>query len=65
MTADEIRRLAPPVKNARGEIISPGELLVFQGGQVIKGTQSLGFRDPEFCRRMAIPAPLTMRMPRP
>jgi hypothetical protein len=48
--------------NAAGKIISPGELLVFQGGQVIKGTQSLAFRDPEFERRMTLPAPPTMRL---
>ncbi len=62
MTADEIRRLKPPTKDAAGTIIAPGDLLVFHAGQVIRGTQSLAFRDPEFARRMAIPAPATMRM---
>ncbi len=62
MTADEVRRLLPPEKNAKGEITNPGDILVFLGGQVIKGTQSLGFRDPEFARRMAIPCPPTMKL---
>ena len=62
MTADEVKRLKPPGKDAAGKITSPGDLLVFQGGKVILGTQSLAFRDPEFSRRMAIPAPATMKL---
>jgi type IV secretion system protein VirD4 len=57
MTQDEIRRLRAPVRDAAGRITEPGELLVFQLGEhVIRATQSLAFRDPEFLRRMAIPA---------
>jgi type IV secretion system protein VirD4 len=57
MTPDEVCRLKAPTRDAAGLIISPGELLVFQTGQhVIRATQSLAFRDPEFRRRMEIPA---------
>ena len=59
MTPDEVRRLRQPVKDASGKITVPGDLLIFQSGQVILGTQSLAFRDPEFCRRMDIPVPTT------
>ncbi len=62
MTPDEVRRLKPPVKDAAGKITSPGDLLVFQGGQVIKGTQSLAFRDPEFNRRMGLAVPATQKI---
>jgi type IV secretion system protein VirD4 len=60
-TPDEIRRLKPPKRDRDGNIIDPGEMLIYQGGQVIRGTQSLGFRDPEFQRRMEIPAPVATR----
>jgi len=56
MTPDEIRRLKPPKRDGDGKITDPGELLIFQGGQVIRGTQALWFRDPEFQRRVGIPA---------
>jgi type IV secretion system protein VirD4 len=60
MTPDEISRLKPPERDADGRITAPGELLVFQAGQhAVLATQSLAFRDPEFQRRMAIPAPAT------
>jgi type IV secretion system protein VirD4 len=58
MTPDEIRRLKPPKRDRYGKITDPGEMLIFQGGQVIRGTQSLWYRDPEFKRRAAIPAPV-------
>jgi type IV secretion system protein VirD4 len=55
LTADEVTRLRAPTRDAAGLITSPGELLVFQAGQhVIRATQSLAFRDPEFQRRMAL-----------
>lgn len=60
-TPDEIRRLKPPKRDRDGNIIDPGEMLIYQGGQVIRGTQSLGFRDPEFQRRMEIPAPVATK----
>jgi type IV secretion system protein VirD4 len=60
LTADEVCRLKAPERDAEGRITAPGELLVFQAGHhAILATQSLGFRDPEFQRRMAIPAPPT------
>ena len=60
LTADEVCRLKAPERDVEGRITAPGELLVFQAGQhAILATQSLGFRDPEFKRRMAIPAPPT------
>jgi type IV secretion system protein VirD4 len=64
MTADEITRLKAPTRDVSGLITNPGELLVFQAGQhVILATQSLAFRDPEFRRRMARPAPAAMDIP--
>jgi type IV secretion system protein VirD4 len=62
MTPDEIKRLKPAEKDRDGKIVAPGDLIILIGGQVIRGTQSLAFRDPEFSRRMAIPAPPTMRI---
>jgi hypothetical protein len=57
LTPDEVTRLKAPTRDAAGLITAPGELLVFKTGQrVIRATQSLAFRDPEFRRRMAIPA---------
>jgi type IV secretion system protein VirD4 len=62
LTPDEVSRLRLPVRDAEGQITGPGETLIFQAGQhVIRGVQSLGFLDPEYRRRMAIPAPATMR----
>jgi type IV secretion system protein VirD4 len=62
LSPDELRQLKQPEKDNKGTIVAPGELLVIVGGQVIKGTQSLGFRDPELTRRMSIAAPGTMRI---
>jgi type IV secretion system protein VirD4 len=62
MTPDEVTRLALPARNRDGKIVGPGEMLIFDAGQhPIRGTQSLAFFDPEFCRRMVIEAPRTMR----
>jgi type IV secretion system protein VirD4 len=62
MTPDEVTRLRLPLRDEDDQIIGPGEMLIFQAGEhVIRGTQTLAFRDPEFRRRMAIPAPKTMR----
>jgi type IV secretion system protein VirD4 len=63
LTPDEVRRLRSPKRDACDRITEPGDVLVFKAGQhVIRGTQSLAFRDPEFRRRMAIPAPPTMHL---
>jgi type IV secretion system protein VirD4 len=60
LTPDEIYRLKAPERDTEGKITKAGELLVFSGGQhAILATQSLAFLDPEFERRMAIPAPQT------
>jgi type IV secretion system protein VirD4 len=62
MTPDEITRLRLPGRNASGRISSAGEMLIFEAGQPpIRGTQSLAFLDPEFRRRTAIEAPMTMK----
>ena len=66
MTPDEVMRLKSPTKNAKGEIVSPGNVLVFVAGRKpIVATQALYFRDPEFNRRVAIRAPATHRIVRP
>jgi type IV secretion system protein VirD4 len=63
LTADEVSRLRLPRRDKDGRITGPGEVLIFEAGQhVIRGTQSLAFRDEEFRRRMAIPPPQTMRV---
>ena len=63
MTPDEVRRLKAATKNRKGEIVSPGHVLVFVAGRKpLFGLQSLYFRDPEFRRRVAIPAPATHRI---
>jgi type IV secretion system protein VirD4 len=61
LTADEVRRLKGPARDAAGLITKPGELLIFPAHQhVIRGTQSLAFLDPAFQYRMTFPAPATM-----
>src|SRR5687768_12369549 len=57
MTADEVMRLPGP-KKVNGDIVEPGEMLVFVAGQsVIRGRQILYFLDPVFARRSQIPPP--------
>jgi type IV secretion system protein VirD4 len=58
LTADEVMRLPGPRKNDSGEIITPGNLLVFVSGQApIYGVQPLYFRDPTFAARASLPHP--------
>jgi len=58
MTADEIMQLPGPKKDIRGDIIEPGEMLVFVAGHpVIRGRQILYFRDPIFTIRSKIVPP--------
>lgn len=65
MTPDEVMRMQAPTKDARGEIVSPGNVLVFVAGRrPIMATQALYFRDPEFNRRAAIAPPATHRIVR-
>ncbi|WP_025902224.1 type IV secretory system conjugative DNA transfer family protein [Tatumella sp. UCD-D_suzukii] len=59
MTADEIMRLPGPKKNADGDILSAGEMLVFVAGQSpIRGRQILYFLDPTFSKRSRIKPPV-------
>lgn len=59
MTPDEVMRLRMPDKDERtGEIITPGEMLIFVAGRApIRGTQILYFQDPWFSRASKIAAP--------
>jgi type IV secretion system protein VirD4 len=59
ITADEAMRLKAPQKDRKDQILEPGEVLVFVSGHaVIRGTQSLYFRDRVFLERASIrPAP--------
>lgn len=58
MTADEIMRLPGPKKDAKGDIIEAGEMLIFVAGQpVIRGRQILYFLDPTFSKRSKIAPP--------
>ncbi len=58
MTADEILRLPGPKKDKQGDILEPGEMLIFVAGQpVIRGRQILYFLDPTFSKRSKIAPP--------
>ena len=58
LTPDEIMRLPSPVKDHKGMITTPGEMLIFVSGQsVIRGTQPLYFMDKIFSARAKISAP--------
>ena len=58
LTADECLRLPGPVKDALGQIVRPGDMLVFVAGfPAIYGKQPLYFADPIFKERAALPAP--------
>jgi type IV secretion system protein VirD4 len=58
LTADECLRLPGPVKDARGQIVRPGDMLVFVAGfPAIYGKQPLYFADPIFKERAELRAP--------
>ena len=62
LTPDEVMRLHGPRKTDAGEIIAPGNLLVFVSGQApIYGVQPLYFRDRTFMQRSSIPPPEVRR----
>lgn len=62
VTPDEVMRLPGPRKADSGEIISPGNLLVFASGSApIYGVQPLYFRDRTFARRASIAPPEVCR----
>jgi type IV secretion system protein VirD4 len=59
LTADEVMRLPAARKDARGNVIEPGDMLIFMAGQTpIYGKQILYFMDPAFCARARVAAPL-------
>jgi type IV secretion system protein VirD4 len=63
LTPDEVRRIKQPERDENERVTAPGEALIFKAGQhAIRGTQTFAFLDPEFRRRMAIPAPPTMHL---
>lgn len=58
MTSDEIMRLPGPKKDKHGDILEPGEMLIFVAGSpVIRGRQILYFLDPTFSGRSRIKPP--------
>lgn len=58
LTPDEVMRLPGPRRDDAGEIVAPGNLLVFASGYApIYGVQPLYFRDRTFMRRASIPPP--------
>lgn len=57
ITPDEVMRLKAPRKDGAGRIVEAGHVLVFAAGHPpVAAVQSLFFRDPEFVRRVSIPA---------
>jgi type IV secretion system protein VirD4 len=53
---DQVLTLRKPVRDAAGNITSPGEILVFLGGErPIRATQIFYFDHPEFAARAQIP----------
>lgn len=58
LTPDECMRLPGPRKNARGDIVSSGDMLIFPAGfRPVYGRQILYFLDREFARRARMDAP--------
>jgi len=61
LTADEVMRIRPAVKEGSGEqerIVAPGEALIFiQGQYVVRGSQLLYFQDADFAKRSVMRAP--------
>lgn len=58
LTPDECMRLPGAEKNAAGDIVKAGDMLIFPAGfRPIYGKQILHFMDPEFRKRMQIPTP--------
>ena len=58
LTPQEVRNLPKAVTDGNGNIVTPGEMLIFAAGmQVIRGRQILYFRDPTFSERSKIEPP--------
>jgi len=62
LTPDEVMRLPGPRRSDTGEIVAPGNLLVFASGRApIYGVQPLYFRDRTFAQRASIAPPEVRR----
>lgn len=58
LTPDECLRMPGPQKDAKGDIVAPGDMVIYVAGYpAIYGKQPLYFSDPVFRARAAIPAP--------
>ena len=58
LTVDECLRMPGPRKNDAGEIVEPGDMVVYVAGHpAIYGKQPLYFKDPVFLARASIAAP--------
>lgn len=58
LTPDECQRMPGPKKNDRGEIVEPGDMVIYVAGYpAIYGKQPLYFKDPTFLARASVPAP--------
>lgn len=59
LTPDECLRMPGPRKNADGQILDAGDMVVYVAGYpAIYGRQPLYFLDPVFSARSAVPAPV-------
>jgi len=60
LTEDECMRLPAARKDAAGQVVAPGDMLLFTAGRPpIYGRQILYFLDPVFAERAKTPAPAT------
>ncbi len=58
LTPDECLRMPGPKKDAQGQIIEAGDMVIYAAGcPAIYGRQPLYFHDPIFAARAAIPPP--------
>ncbi|OCG28965.1 conjugal transfer protein TraG [Gilliamella sp. HK2] len=58
LTADECMRMQGPIKNSAGDIIEPGDMIIYVAGYpAIYGVQPLFFKDPVFLARSQVGAP--------
>lgn len=58
LNPDEVMRLRGPLKDANGNILTPGDMIIRVAGFApIRGTQILYFKDPTFSRRSKMAAP--------
>jgi type IV secretion system protein VirD4 len=66
LTPAEILTLKKPTRDKKGDIVAPGEMLVFMSGEpVLKCEQALYFLDPIFARRAQIDASTVAQQPGP